>query len=308
MIDIFDRGEFMDIRNLISFVHVAEMNSFTKAADFLGYSQSTVSFQIKQLETEFGCQLFERINHTVTLTQKGRELLEYAHKINKLTDEVKENMTNENAISGSLHIATADSLCAPLIKGHFSSFCEKHPAISIKLTCAGTDEMFRMLDCNEADAIITLDSHIYNTDYIVAKEEKVAVHFVASPALIKNPEKIKKISDLLSYPFILTEKNMSYRRLLDVQLARMYCEIKPVLEIGSAEVIAEIVAQGTAVSLLPDYIVREKVEKGELIILNVEDIEIEIWKQLLYHRRKWVSKQLSLFVEHFCNFSQKNTA
>ncbi len=308
MIDIFDRGEFMDIRNLISFVHVAEMNSFTKAADFLGYSQSTVSFQIKQLETEFGCQLFERINHTVTLTQKGRELLEYAHKINKLTDEVKENMTNENAVSGSLHIATADSLCAPLIKGHFSSFCEKHPAISIKLTCAGTDEMFRMLDCNEADAIITLDSHIYNTDYIVAKEEKVAVHFVASPALIKNPEKIKKISDLLSYPFILTEKNMSYRRLLDVQLARMYCEIKPVLEIGSAEVIAEIVAQGTAVSLLPDYIVREKVEKGELIILNVEDIEIEIWKQLLYHRRKWVSKQLSLFVEHFCNFSQKNTA
>lgn len=308
MIDIFDRGEFMDIRNLISFVHVAEMNSFTKAADFLGYSQSTVSFQIKQLETEFGCQLFERINHTVTLTQKGRELLEYAHKINKLTDEVKENMTNENAVNGSLHIATADSLCAPLIKGHFSSFCEKHPAISIKLTCAGTDEMFRMLDCNEADAIITLDSHIYNTDYIVAKEEKVAVHFVASPALIKNPEKIKKISDLLSYPFILTEKNMSYRRLLDVQLARMYCEIKPVLEIGSAEVIAEIVAQGTAVSLLPDYIVREKVEKGELIILNVEDIEIEIWKQLLYHRRKWVSKQLSLFVEHFCNFSQKNTA
>lgn len=308
MIDIFDRGEFMDIRNLISFVHVAEMNSFTKAADFLGYSQSTVSFQIKQLETEFGCQLFERINHTVTLTQKGRELLEYAHKINKLTDEVKENMTNENSVSGSLHIATADSLCAPLIKGHFSSFCEKHPAISIKLTCAGTDEMFRMLDCNEADAIITLDSHIYNTDYIVAKEEKVAVHFVASPALIKNPEKIKKISDLLSYPFILTEKNMSYRRLLDVQLARMYCEIKPVLEIGSAEVIAEIVAQGTAVSLLPDYIVREKVEKGELIILNVEDIEIEIWKQLLYHRRKWVSKQLSLFVEHFCNFSQKNTA
>lgn len=308
MIDIFDRGEFMYIRNLISFVHVAEMNSFTKAADFLGYSQSTVSFQIKQLETEFGCQLFERINHTVTLTQKGRELLEYAHKINKLTDEVKENMTNENAISGSLHIATADSLCAPLMKGHFSSFCEKHPAISIKLTCAGTDEMFRMLDCNEADAIITLDSHIYNTDYIVAKEEKVAVHFVASPALIKNPEKIKKISDLLSYPFILTEKNMSYRRLLDVQLARMYCEIKPVLEIGSAEVIAEIVAQGTAVSLLPDYIVREKVEKGELIILNVEDIEIEIWKQLLYHRRKWVSKQLSLFVEHFCNFSQKNTA
>lgn len=61
----------MEIRNLISFVHIAEMNSFTKAAEMLGYSQSTISFQIKQLETELGCLLFERINHTITLTDKG---------------------------------------------------------------------------------------------------------------------------------------------------------------------------------------------------------------------------------------------
>ena len=80
----------MEIRNLISFVHVAEMNSFTKAAEVLGYSQSTISFQIKQLETEFDCLLFERINHTITLTDKGRELLEYAHSINTLTEEFVE--------------------------------------------------------------------------------------------------------------------------------------------------------------------------------------------------------------------------
>ena len=56
----------MEIKNLISFIQVAELNSFTKAAEVLGYSQSTVSFQIKQLETELGCLLFERINHTIT--------------------------------------------------------------------------------------------------------------------------------------------------------------------------------------------------------------------------------------------------
>ena len=60
----------MEIRNLLTFVQVAEINSFTKAARVLGYSQSTVSFQIKQLETELGCLLFERINHTLTLTDK----------------------------------------------------------------------------------------------------------------------------------------------------------------------------------------------------------------------------------------------
>ena len=65
----------MEIRNLITFVQVAELNSFTKAAKALGYSQSTISFQIKQLETELDCLLFERINHTISLTEKGRELL-----------------------------------------------------------------------------------------------------------------------------------------------------------------------------------------------------------------------------------------
>ena len=77
----------MEIRNLITFVQVAELNSFTKAAKALDYSQSTISFQIKQLETELDCLLFERINHTLTLTDRGRELLDYAQQVTRLTDE-----------------------------------------------------------------------------------------------------------------------------------------------------------------------------------------------------------------------------
>ena len=62
----------MEIRNLITFIQVAELNSFTNAASQLGYSQSTVSFQIKALEEELDCLLFERINHTITLTSIGK--------------------------------------------------------------------------------------------------------------------------------------------------------------------------------------------------------------------------------------------
>ena len=78
-------GMVMDLKNLTTFIHVAELNSFTKAAAVLGYSQSTVSFQIRQLETELNAQLFERINHTVALTEKGREVLDYAQRIRRMT-------------------------------------------------------------------------------------------------------------------------------------------------------------------------------------------------------------------------------
>ena len=88
----------MELRNLITFTHVAEQGSFTKAAEMLGYSQSTISFQIKQLEEELDCLLFERINHTITLTQRGHELVAYAHKILALAEEFKEQTSREEKL------------------------------------------------------------------------------------------------------------------------------------------------------------------------------------------------------------------
>ena len=145
----------MDTKNLTTFIYVAELRSFTKAADRLGYSQSTVSFQIKQLETELACQLFERINHTVQLTEKGREVLEYAHQINRMTRELKDSMKEETA-SGYIRLAMADSLCTSLLSRDFLHFRELYPNIALKIIAAGTEEMFRLMNHNEADAILTL--------------------------------------------------------------------------------------------------------------------------------------------------------
>ena len=85
----------MDTRLLTTFVYVAELASFTRAAAALGYAQSTVSFQIKQLEAELGAKLFERINHTVALTDSGREVLQYAHRINQLSEEMLRSVRQE---------------------------------------------------------------------------------------------------------------------------------------------------------------------------------------------------------------------
>ena len=100
----------MELRNLITFIHVAELGSFSKAAKVLDYSQSTISFQIKQLEDELGCLLFERINHTITLTERGRQLVSYAHRIRALTDEFRDNLETEKDYVGHIHIVTPDSV------------------------------------------------------------------------------------------------------------------------------------------------------------------------------------------------------
>ncbi len=290
----------MDTKNLTTFIYVAELRSFTKAADRLGFSQSTVSFQIKQLENELDCQLFERINHTVQLTEKGREVLEYAHRVSQMTRELKDSVKEETA-SGYIRLAMADSLCTSLLSRDFLHFRELYPNISLKIIAAGTEEMFRLMNHNEADAILTLDSHIYNTEYRILREEQVRTFFVAGADTRIASASSLSIEELLLHPFILTEKGMSYRRLLEEKLAELSLEIQPVLEIGSTELICSLVEQGAGISFLPEYVIKNRVKAGTLVCLPVSGLEIYVWKQLLYHRNKWVSPQMETVLKYFAD-------
>lgn len=288
----------MELRNLNTFIQVAELGSFTKAAELLGYSQSTISFQIKQLEDELDCLLFERINHTITLTERGHELISYAHQILSLAEEFKENLTKEQDCSGHIHIVTPDSVCEEMISSHYMDFHKNYPAISIKFTTADTSVMFDMLDHNEADAIITLDSHSYRNDYVIAKEQLLSMHFVTSAqskfAGIKN----LTIKDIINEPFILTEYGQGYRRVFDKELAKKSLDITPVLEIGRTDIITSILAQSNMISYLPDFVTKPLIESGSLCYLDVTDMNIDIWKQLIYHKNKWISKSLKAFIEY----------
>ena len=288
----------MDLKNLTTFIHVAELGSFTKAGVALGCSQSTISFQIRQLEEELEFPLFERINRTVVLTEKGREVLAYAHQINKLTAELKQNIQSDSARSVRIRVAMSDSLCNSLLEDNFQQFLQAHPGISLKIIAAGTEEMFRLLDHNEVDAILTLESHIYNTEYVIVREEKVEHHFVAAASsplagLVRIPAR-----ELVQHPFILTEKGMSYRRLLDEQLAQYSLEIIPVLEIGNPYLICDLVQQGVGVSFLPDFVTEKAVKAGKLVYLDVPEIQVNIWKQLLHHRDKWLSPQIDSVLKY----------
>ena len=288
----------MEIRNLMTFVHVAEQNSFTKAAKALGYSQSTISFQIKQLETELNCLLFERINHTISLTEKGRELLVYAQQVSHLTDDFKESFSNDNDISGDIHIVTPDSICEIMMASNYEGFYKKYPKISLKFSTGDTEEMFRLLDSNEADIMFTLDNHIYQHNYIIAKEEPVSAHFVTH---IDSPfAKMKNLSihDILDQPFILTEKGMGYRHVFDETFAKMSLSIHPILEIGRTDLITMLLEKGIGISFLPDFVTKKKVKEGKLAYLDIVDFKSDVWKQLIYHRNKWISKPFKAFLDY----------
>lgn len=289
----------MEIRNLISFVQVAELGSFTKAAQVLGYSQSTISFQIKQLETELDCLLFDRINHAISLTDRGKELLSYAQRISSLTNEFMQNMNSAKDLKGFIHFVSPDSVCEDMLLANYFDFYKKHPGIKLKFTNADTGDMFGMLDRNEADAIITLDDHVYRNDYVIAKEERIEMHFVTNKNSNLAGRKNLLIEDIIDHPFILTEKGMGYRGIFDKTLAKKSIDITPVLEVGRTDVITKLLEENDdCISFLPCFATDEKVKRGSLVYLDVCDFETDIWKQLIYHKNKWISNCMHAFLEY----------
>ena len=288
----------MELRNLITFIHVVELGSFTKAGEQLGYSQSTISFQIKQLEDELGCLLFERINHTITLTERGHELVAYAHQVRALTEDFKESLTKQEDCKGHIHIVTPDSVCEEMITSRYIDFHKRYPNISIKFTTADTSVMFDMLDHNEADAIITLDSHSYRKDYVIAKEQALPMHFVTNAKSKFAKKHNLSIRDIVNEPFILTEYGQGYRRVFDKELAKKSLEITPVLEIGRTDLIASILTESNMISYLPDFVTKPYIKAKKLCYLDVCDMHIDIEKQLIYHKNKWMSKSLKTVIEY----------
>lgn len=288
----------MDLRTLSTFIQVAECGSFSRTGEILGYSQPTVSVHIRQLEEELQVKLFDRHGHAVRLTDKGRDLLIHAQQICRLCQQMQQEASQKSEVRGVVRLATAQSLCAPLILKSFSGLREEYPNVRLELLTGGTPELFRLLDHNEADMVCTLDSRIYDPNYVTLQEEKVGLHFVvpASDPLSKK-EKLT-VSDLREQNLLLTEKGMSYRRQLDEWMAKSSLVVEPVLENGDADLLCSLVEMGMGISFLPDYVTDSAVARGTVVAMDAEDFHPNLWNQLLYRRDKWLSEPMAAVLEH----------
>ena len=124
------------------------------------------------------------------------------------------------------------------------------------------------------------------------------MHFVVNPESKFTDRKNLSIMDIINEPFILTEFGQGYRKVFDKELAKRSLEITPVLEIGRTDIITSVVAQSDMISYLPDFVTNDMVKKGKLCYLDIQDFHTEIWKQLIYHKNKWMSKGLKTIIDY----------
>lgn len=290
-------GDEMEFRTITTFIKAAELESFSRAAEQLGYSQSAVTVQIKQLEGELGVPLFERIGKRVRLTEAGNRFLGTALQIMREMDAVRDSLGSPNQIKGSLRIATAESMLISILPPVFLKFKQQCPEVPIRTKTGTISELFEMIRQNDIDLLFFLDKKVRFPEWCHVLEQQERIVFAASTANELAGQRRIPMERLLEQPFLLTEKSISYRLDLEQALAARGLEVEPFLETGNTQVIAGLLLENAGVSFLPEYVVRPYVAEGTLQILDVDFPEISMWSQLVYHKNKWVTPQMRIFME-----------
>ena len=271
----------MELRTINTFLHIAELHSFSRAARELGYSQSAVSAQVAQLEAELETPLFDRVGKTVRLTDAGQTFLTYARSLLATAEQAKAALQPARQVSGTLRVALADSVC---------------PQVELVLRTATDDEMLQMLGSNQIDLAYTLDKPLLQPSFVLAVDEPEPICVVAPAGHPLAGQAEVTLQELAGQEFLLTERGMSYRDALDQCMAAQGLAIKPFLELGSASLLCQMVEHGMGLSFLPEYIVQNALAAGTLARLNVPACRVEMRRQLFYHKDKWLTPQMKAFI------------
>ena len=270
----------MEFREISTFLQVAKFKSFSRAAEQLGYTQAAVTIQIKNLENELGVHLFDRIGKQTLLTHQGRIFYNYASNITREISQAKDALSNPSVFPVLLR-----------------EYHRRYPKVNIKIVTDSPEILLHMMDKNTLDIVYFLDKPVYNTKWVKVLEKPEEVFFVSSSENPLSKRRELNLDEVICQPFISTEKDASYRLLLEESLAEKGYELHPFLETGNTEFIINQLRHNLGVSFLPGFIVKKDLDEGRLSRLDVRDFHLQVCRQIVYHKDKWVTREMKAFLE-----------
>lgn len=287
----------MEFREISTFLQVAQHQSFSKAARQLGYSQAAVTIQIKQLERELGVHLFDRIGKQISLTHQGQVFYQYAIAIRNDLEQARNAVADATTLNGKLCLGTIESICASIFPDLLAEYHRLYPEVTISIVTDSPEVLLDRMNENTIDIVYLLDRRIYDNRWCKTLEKPEENIFVASPDHeLALADRELELDEVLAFPFLLTEKDASYRHMLEQYLASTERSIKPFLEIGNTEFIIHMLLKNTGISFLPKFTVQRELQQKQLTALKVRGFRMQTWRQIFYHKDKWVTGEMQEFL------------
>ncbi|MHA1669456.1 MAG: LysR substrate-binding domain-containing protein [Promethearchaeota archaeon] len=290
----------MKIEFLKTFILLTEVKSFSKLANKLKISQSTLSHRISQLESSFGdIKLINRTTRRFELTEAGNVFLEYAKGIIELYDKSKKELAKySDKITEDIIISASTLPGSHILPKYIAQFREQYPKANFKIIINNSEQSLREITKNRVDfaGIGSFMGHTSeNFDTIKIGEENLK--FICSP----NHELVKKnltlsFKEILKFPFISREKGSGTRNIFEHNFPESdKLDIKLTMENNDS--IISAVYESDYISILSETIAQKAVNGGQIKFLEIEEYPIITYRDIYFIKPK--DKELSIMKKKF---------
>jgi DNA-binding transcriptional LysR family regulator len=286
----------MDFDQLRSFVEVARLKNFSRAAGKLGLTQPAISTQIRQLEEQFGVRLFDRIGKKVFLTQPGVLLLDHAVRILNVQKEAMEALRDlMPSPAGHLMLGATEASCLYQLPKVFAAFKKRNPEVKITIYRNFTTKILQKLQEDSIDlGFVSLPVSVKEIATIPLFRERVDVAMPPDHPLASQPS--VTVAEIARYPWIVPRASRT-RELINQLFRGVGAPIHVTMELSGVETIKRFISIGLGISLLGQSYASAEVKAGLLKLVPLAEPQLERQLGLAYRTDRYLSRSSQAFID-----------
>lgn len=281
---------------MVSFIAVAELGNFSRAAEKVLRSQPAISAQIRKLEEENGAKFFDRTKKQVTLTPAGELFLDYARQLLALKQEAAQVVADSSCdVRGLLSIGANETTFLYVLPDVLARYHAQCPDVRISVYRNFSHKVLQKVEDNQVEVgVVTMP--VRSSTLVVTPVYREPLVWIASANSELAKQKSVTTEDLANQDLIL-HKTGSLRRIMEKQLRPFRPQLKVTMELTSAEMVKKFVAAGLGASMICETFVQEEVKERKIKIIRTGDEPIYRELGIVYRQGKSLSGAAKKFVE-----------
>ena len=286
----------MDFDQLETFIEVARLSSFSRAAEKRFRTQPAISSQIRSLEEEVGAKLLDRSGGKVSITASGKLFLKFAEDT---LDARKSAMTNiaetERVPRGEIVVGANEGTCLHILPEVFAHFKKQYPDVSVSIKRADYAKVLESVIDNSVDfGVVSLPVHDARlTAVLIHKDDLV---LIVPPRHPLAKQKSASVPEIAEYPLVVPKVGHTRDALDDLFHER---KLKPryAMELDSSELLKRFVAADVGIGFISRSNVQEDVKANVLAAVLIADAQIRRDLALVFRKDKALSRAALAFID-----------
>ncbi len=287
----------MQIQSFKIFCDLVETESFTRAAQINGVTQSAVSQQISSLERQLKSLLIERSKKKFRLTREGELLYEHSRQIVSTYDSLLHRLQEvKDIVSGTIRVATIYSIGLHDLPPYLKRFLKAYPTVNVHVEYQRANQVYEDVLGNVVDlGLVAYPNKDSRLEMVHLREEQMVL--ICHPKHPLARAKTVRLAQLDGQKFIGFEPDIPTRKAVDKVLRDAGITIRVVMEFDNIETVKRAVEIEAGVSIVPDGTVAGEVAKQTLTAVPIADAHIGRPLGVIYKKNKVLSPAMKQFIQ-----------